>query len=416
LSGEDLLREALELIRRSAEPDAPSAPDGPDKPGEPDRPAVPGEDARWPRRIVMAPGALEAAAAHAEERGYGRILLVADANTRVAAGRRLEQFLANRGIRAETVLVAANEAGDVAADEASVVQVLIERQKMKAEALAAVGGGTLHDIARYAAFTCGIPFVSVPTAPSVDGFTSGVAPLILRGRKVTVPAAAPEAVFADPDVLVRAPSRLIAAGFGDMLGKYTSLFDWRFGFLSGGEPYSPAAADLTERALRTCVAHADGIGRGTEEGILALMRALFASGLAMLLFGQSHPASGAEHHLSHWWEMEFLRRGRRQALHGAKVGVACAIVADYYRSVPEERVRAAAGERADEVLRLLGNLPSGEELRGLLRTAGGPAAPDELGIEPELIEGGLRQAHLVRPHRRTLLNALRRLNVDEVKD
>lgn len=39
----------------------------------------------------------------------------------------------------------------------------------------AVGTGTIHDISRYMAFQYKIPFISVPTAASVDGFTSTVA-------------------------------------------------------------------------------------------------------------------------------------------------------------------------------------------------------------------------------------------------
>jgi|HigsolmetaAR203D_1030402.scaffolds.fasta_scaffold01560_4 glycerol-1-phosphate dehydrogenase [NAD(P)+] len=373
----------------------------------------PAEHVRWPDRIVLEPGALSAAAEYAEEAGFVRILVVADANTYEVAGRRLERSLAERGLKAGTVLVSPNELGDVVADEASIVQVLLEQQKMKAMALVAAGSGTIHDITRYAAFTCGIPFVSVPTAPSVDGFTSIGAPLIIRGNKITVPAVGPAAMFADPDILTRAPSRLIAAGFGDMLGKYTSLFDWRFGALCADEPWSPLVADITERALSLCVAHAAEIGRASEEGIAALLRALIESGFAMLLFGQSHPASGAEHHLSHYWEMEFIRRKRKQLLHGAKVGVACAIISDLYRNLPEERLEAAAGDKAGEVSRLLGGLPEADELRELLRTVKGPATVEELGIDPELAQAGLQHAPLVRPHRRTLLNVLHRLKTPE---
>lgn len=79
---------------------------------------------------------------------------------------------------------------------------------------------------------------------------------------------------------------------------------------------------------------------GAASGVETLAEALIESGLAMLLLGASHPASGAEHHLSHYWEMELHRAGARPLLHGAKVGVACAIIADYYRAI----VAAASGK------------------------------------------------------------------------
>ncbi|HZG56353.1 sn-glycerol-1-phosphate dehydrogenase, partial [Paenibacillus sp.] len=293
-------------------------------------------NASFPERIAVAPGAATDAAAFAEEAGYRRLLLVADANTFEAAGRRLRQGAEARRLEVETTLVKPNAQGDVVADEASVVQTLLDLQRSQAQAVLAVGAGTLHDVARYAAFTFGVPFISVPTAPSVDGFASKGAPLLVRGEKITVPAVGPVAVFADTDLLARAPRPLVAAGFGDMLGKTTSLFDWKFGAATAGEPYSPLVAAITERALRACVERAADIGAGKDEGIAALTGALIESGLAMLILGQSHPASGAEHHLSHYWEMEFIRAGRRQLLHGAKVGVASALVSELYRRIAAE--------------------------------------------------------------------------------
>jgi len=347
-----------------------------------------------PERTVLARGALSEAARYAADKGWRRVLVVADQNTYEAAGTALIRELEGAGTAAFLTLVEPNPAGDVAADEASVVQVLLDIQRHGAEALAAVGAGTLHDIARYAAYTAGKPFMSVPTAPSVDGFTSTGAPLLIRGVKITVPAAGPVALFADTGVLMNAPKRLVSAGFGDMLGKATALFDWRIGRLAAGEPYDGQVADITQRALDRCVRLADDIGRGTEASILALMRSLIESGIAMLLFGQSHPASGAEHHLSHYWEMAFHRSGRRQVLHGSKVGVACGLVADLYHGIGDERPDLAP---------LLAGLPKGEDIRRLLSAAGAPVTPEELGIDKDLVQRGLAEAHTVRPNRTTLL-------------
>lgn len=352
------------------------------------------EDPGFPERLVLATGVLPAAARYVADKRWRRALVVADEQTYAAAGRTLEAELAAAGVEAHAVLVKPNAAGDVVADEASVVQVLLDVQARQADVLLAAGAGTLHDITRYAAYTAGKPFVSVPTAPSVDGFTSKGAPLLLRGEKITIPCIGPVALFADLRVLAEAPRRLMAAGFGDMLGKATSLFDWQIGRRFAGEPYDDRAADMTRQALDRCMRHAADIGRGTEEGILALMRSLLESGFAMLLFGRSHPASGAEHHLSHYWEMAFLREGRRQLLHGAKVGVASGMIADLYHAIGRER---------PELADLLAGLPAGDEIRGLLAEAGAPATAEALGIDDALVRRGLAEAHRVRPNRTTLL-------------
>jgi glycerol-1-phosphate dehydrogenase [NAD(P)+] len=359
--------------------------------------------------IELDRGVIRKVAPYLREQGYRQILLVADDHTYAAAGEQLMGLLEVAGVKTRVVLIQPDAQGDVVADEIAIVQLLLEIRPDETDALLAVGSGTIHDIVRFAAHKTGKPFVSVPTAPSVDGFTSAGAPLIVRGVKKTVPAVPPVAIFADLDILMAAPQRLVAAGFGDMLGKYTSLFDWKFSHLTAGEPYDEQAAAITERALRSCVSHAEAIGARTEEGIRALMTALIESGIAMLLFGQSHPASGAEHHLSHYWEMEYLRQGRRALLHGAKVGVACAEIARVYHAAGEGTLPgaepAALREHREQVRAWLRDLPGEAELRGLLRQAGGPSTFAELGVGEELFARSLREAHRVRD-RRTLLRAL----------
>ncbi|ASA23630.1 sn-glycerol-1-phosphate dehydrogenase [Paenibacillus donghaensis] len=357
-----------------------------------------------PEAILVEAGALKEVAPFIVEQGWKTPLLVADRITYEAAGARLAEACETAGVPLQITLVLANAQGDVIADEASVVQVLLAIQQHKADGVVVAGSGTLHDVARYAAYTAAIPFLSVPTAPSVDGFTSNGSPLIIRSNKLTIPAAGPVAIFADTDILRAAPGPMIAAGFGDMLGKYTSLFDWKYGRLTAGEPYSPEVAAITERALLACVEHAEEIGRHTEAGIQVLTEALIESGLAILLFGQSHSASGAEHHLSHYWEMEYIRTGRRQLLHGAKVGVACAEISTLYHELANT-LGQESNSQWELIREEIRGLPTPERIRHLLKTVQGPSTIQELGVEKELLQRSLAEAHLIRMNRHTLLRA-----------
>ncbi|NGP45258.1 sn-glycerol-1-phosphate dehydrogenase [Bacillaceae bacterium SIJ1] len=358
--------------------------------------------------IKIEAGATRLASEYLFEQNYKKVMIVADATTYLAAGEMLQNHLEGIGIGVCVTEIKPNEHGDIIANEASLIQLILDVQLYVPQVLIAVGGGTIHDITRYAAYTTQRPFISYPTAPSVDGFNSIGAPILLRGRKTTIQAVCPRAVFADLEVLMEAPKEMVAAGFSDILGKYTSLFDWKFGHLVAGEPYMKEAAEITSFALQQCVDQVDDIAAMKEEGIHTLMTSLINSGLAMLLFGRSHPASGAEHHLSHYWEEEYIRKGEKQLLHGAKVGVACMEIAKLYHLIAKEGPETWSGivrKCWEDIYQDILIIPTEENLRHLLLKVGNPTTPEELTLSQELFERSLREAHLVRPKRYTLLRA-----------
>lgn len=201
-----------------------------------------------------------------------------------------------------------------------------------ADILIAVGAGTIHDLTRYTAFKRGIPFISVPTAASVDGFVSVVAAMTWKGMKKTMPAVAPVYVFADTEVFARAPYRLTASGISDLMGKYTALLDWKVGHIVTGEYLCQSIYDLEYEALHQVESVLSKIQRGDFESMEKLMYALLLSGLAMQMTGNSRPASGAEHHISHLIEMSIINEPV-DALHGEKVSAGLIIVLEYYDKI-----------------------------------------------------------------------------------
>jgi glycerol-1-phosphate dehydrogenase [NAD(P)+] len=407
------------------------------------------------RRIVIERDALADVVAYVREAGYEEITLVADANTYAVAGDKLCSLLEDGQVKVGTCVIRENEMGEVAADEEAIVQLMLDTS-LTSKALIAVGSGTLHDIVRFVSHRTNRPFLSVPTAPSVDGFASVGAPLIVRGFKMTIPCSAPEAIFADLGLLAAAPQAMIAAGVGDMLGKHTSLADWALGRVLLDEHYCELSARLTLEAVELCTAHLEEIAQRTELGMRRLMEGLILSGLSMLLVGHSRPASGAEHHLSHYWEMVLLQQRRRALLHGAKVGVATVLMAQRYQALLDltadeaaarlaqgqapsaqtdaERIRAAYGAMAEAIIAenasamggdaralqariaacwgdvqsIARAVPPPEQLAAWLAAVQGPVAPDQLGVEPALVEASLQDALFVR-NRFTILRLQRLL-------
>ena len=213
------------------------------------------------------------------------------------------------------------------------VELLKSKLPDEAAVLIAIGSGTVHDITRYCAYEKNIDFVSCPTAASVDGFCSSVAAMTWKGSKKTLTAVAPKFVLADLDIIKKAPLYLAKSGFGDMIGKYIALSDWKIGNVLTGEFYCEKIATMTKDATEAVLKSADGIINGDENAYEKLMYGLLLSGLAMQMMGNSRPASGAEHHISHIIEMhpEGLN-ANSGALHGEKVGVGTLIaIGEYHR-------------------------------------------------------------------------------------
>jgi len=301
---------------------------------------------------------------YCQSQGMERFFLVADQNTRAVLGKRVEERLRSGGIDVKTILLTGQE---IAPDEHFIMQVLVQAGREERGYLA-VGSGTITDIVRFASHRTKTFFLSLPTAPSVDGYTSGGAPLVIGGLKQTIQAEPPLAIFADLPTLCAAPRPMVAAGFGDMLGKFTALADWKLGHLLWDEPYSGEIAKRVWDALQNCVDAVGEIGTASAEGVRRLLDGLAESGLCMLDFGASPPASGSEHYISHYWEMKLLQEHRPAILHGAKVGVGCLMVSRLY-----ERIRELTRDEAMARLRST-PMPDRERDLQLIRVAYGPIA------------------------------------------
>ena len=300
------------------------------------------------KEIIIEEGAvkkLEEAMSDGFLKEYISPLLICDTNTLKATEECMEDIY-------DRCQVLTLDAEGLHADEHA-VEIVENYMEEDIDLILAVGSGTIHDISRYLAYQYKIPFISVPTAASVDGFVSNVAAMTWKGLKKTVPAVAPLAVFADTDIFAHAPRRLTASGVSDLLGKYICLADWKIANLVTGEYFCRETVKLEEKALKTVKSSIQDITEGEEDECEQLMYALILSGLAMQMIGNSRPASCAEHQVTHLWDMEVIN-GPLDALHGEKVSVAALLVLEEYKriaaAITQGRCHAKPYENEDEEL------------------------------------------------------------------
>ena len=244
---------------------------------------------------------------------YNKILVVADDNTYGAAGKQTENALAGK----EITRVIFDGATVLIPDEQAISQV--EKQIQGQELIVGIGSGVIQDLCKYVSFINKIPYMVVATAPSMDGYASSGAAMILKGMKETVPAGLPKAIVADTEVLRNAPMEMIKAGFGDIIGKYSALNDWELAREVNGEYFCRYIYDTTYEMIDKTLKTAKGLLERDEESVRAVTEALMVVGIMMSFATNSRPASGSEHHLSHFFEITGIVKNEPYFPHGIDV-------------------------------------------------------------------------------------------------
>ena len=201
------------------------------------------------------------------------------------------------------------------------------------DGILSVGTGSVNDVCRYAAAKTNKAFAIFATAPSMDGFASDSAPLIDNNFKISYPCRQPSVVIADTNILAASPTELKAAGFGDILGKYVGIVDWKVAHYTIGEYYCENIVSLVKKAVADVVAMADKVTLCDPDAAKAIMDSLILTGCAMQLAKCTRPASGAEHVVSHFWEIHKLEKGIWPDFHGKKVGIATLLVTRIYKKL-----------------------------------------------------------------------------------
>lgn len=279
----------------------------------------------------------------------------------------------------------------------------------KSDYILAVGSGTLCDMAKSVSFRLGIPCGVFATAASMDGYCSKGAALMRNGIKITEDVKTPSDILIDLSVVCNAPKIMTAAGFGDIIGKYTSLADWKTANAVKGEPISEKAFSMMQNALDDCVSGFEELTKYGSSAVARLMNALITAGLAMAECGNSRPASGSEHHISHFLEMDFLRRREKIPMHGIKVAIGTLVSMEIYNFIKNSGLRFDGYEK---VYRYTDELPPVEKVKSMLVKMGCPVRFSEIGVKKETFFNVVDKAYAVR-NRYTVLTLAHELDITE---
>ena len=388
-------------------------------------------------------------------------MVIGDVNTMEVAGEVVAQSLP--GCRAFVF-----DDPDLYAEHRFVERLETELRKTSAIPIA-VGSGTINDLTKLAAHRVGRQYLCVPTAASMDGYTAYGASITYRGSKQTFDCPAPKALIVEIGVLCETPAAMNASGYADLLAKITAGADWIVADVLGVEPIDPRSWEIVQGGLREMLDDPAGVHNGKWKSIERLTAGLLISGFAMQAAQSSRPASGAEHQFSHLWDMQHHTHNGLAPSHGFKVGVATIAVAKFYEELlklPLETLDVEAacaawptrefamasiaelfpnGELRDVAMResmikfvdrdtlraqlfrlrevwpvlskrLREHLPPAAELERMLKAAGAPTTPEEIGITRDRLHLSFYLAFHIR-RRFTVLDLAVRANLmDRVLD
>lgn len=188
---------------------------------------------------------------------------------------------------------------------------------VKAQVLIGIGGGKVIDATKYAAYLKKLPFLSVPTSASSDGFSSASASLIVNGRRTSVPARLAYGIVVDTAVIKSAPEKFLYSGIGDLVSKITALYDWLYEEKCGYTTCNDFAMMIAKKAVNSFV-RTPFSDIHEELFLKELVDSLAMSGIANEIAGSSAPTSGSEHLISHALDKML----EQPQLHGIQVGIA----------------------------------------------------------------------------------------------
>jgi len=309
-------------------------------------------------RVLVARGALDDLGAFtARTAAPGRVAVVSDHRVAVLYAARALHSLRRAGLRGTLVRVPPGERSKSPERLVALWERLAALGLDRLDAVVALGGGVVGDLAGFAASTWlrGVPWVCVPTSllAQVDSSVGGKTAVDLAaGKNLVGSFHQPAGVLVDPDLLETLPARHRRAGLAEVvkLGLATDsrLFVW-----------------LERRALGLATGQLEALAQAVARSIRAKARVVLADELERE--GGVRSALNLGHTTAHALE---AAGGYRGLLHGEAVALGLRVAAAL--SVEEVGLPPADRARLDVLLDLFGlpwRLPS-ISVERLLRAMG----------------------------------------------
>lgn len=291
------------------------------------------------KAVRICRGALDSVAEYVEMFGYQHPYILCDETTYRIAAKHCEELLKNAGYFPKTLIIQKTNY-----DEATLGEIVLNKPD-NCDLMIGVGTGSITDMLRFASFKLNLPCFTVPTAAPMDGFSASAGIMNVNNLKTTMPAHCTEVIIGDVDIISNAPYRMTIAGYADLIGKLNALNDWRLDVIVNNEHYCKNIDDLVTDYVNDILRKTNNLKEKEPDAIGDVMNALLLTGASISLYGNSRPISGAEHHMSHYWETLSEQRGTPFAMHGEQVAVGTVLALMMEEELCREKIDFTAAKQ-----------------------------------------------------------------------
>ncbi|MFL5756383.1 MAG: iron-containing alcohol dehydrogenase [Chloroflexota bacterium] len=211
----------------------------------------------------------------------------------------------------------------------------------KTRSVIGLGGGQASDVAKYFAWTLGVPLFQVPTAMTTNAPFAHRSLLRSEGKAISLGWAIPEAVYVDFDVIQGAPPLLNRSGVCDVLCYHTAHYDWRLAHELGKEerqwPYDERLVAEARQRFDAVFDNLDEIRAVTDDGVRTLMTAHRWGGAAFHNAGwNARHMDGVDH--AYLYCLEYVTG--KHFIHGQGVGLGLYVGSELQQNEPEKMLAA----------------------------------------------------------------------------
>jgi len=305
----------------------------------------------FPREIIVGHNTTSQIAELCNRIGRGNsVLIVADKKTKKLSGDDIFKILKKANYEVKIRMVSKATVNEVN-------RLINYANKNNTEIMMGVGGGSVIDVTKLAAYELKKPFISIPTSAAHDGIASPRASLKHSKGSVSKTAESPLAILADTKVIMKAPYRMLASGCADVISNISAVMDWELAYRLKGEEFSSHAAVLAKAGAQLLLDNADDIRPDSEESAWLAVKAMIDHlGPGIMLKGKKY----------------------KRPMHGEQCGLG-AIMMVYLHGGDWEKIRNS------------------------LKKIGAPTTSEEIGISKKKIVEALVRAQEIRPERYTIL-------------